>query len=322
MAASGEKTWPANQVRPFLDYLTAECGLALNTIRAYRHDLQRFVAFCQTRGLADPKNVSAGNLQQYARTLAKGQLQHVAGAHRRPGRSPITKLSTTSVARHLVSVRMFFRFHVLGGEISRDVSTLLEMPKPWQRLPQVLNRRHTVELIEAVDPADGLHLRDRALLELLYATGMRASEAAGLEENDINSQVGFVRVFGKGGRERVIPVHTGALHALREYLDVLKPTLIGERRVIRVFVSRTGRPLSRIEVWRIVRRAALRAGLTGKITPHTLRHCFGSHLLQSGADLRSVQEMLGHASVATTQIYTHVDHEHLRAMHRRYHPRA
>lgn len=299
-AASG---WPGEQVGPFLGFLVAEGGLSPNTVQAYRRDLVRFARYCQGRGLVRAEQVTAADMQGYARSLSR------------------ERLATTTVARHLVTARMFFRFHVLTSQLRENVCALLEMPKAWQRLPGVLNRVRAAELVEGADPARRLYRRDRALLELLYATGMRAAEAAGLQRGDVNFQAGFSRVFGKGGRERIVPVHAGALRALQEYLEQLRPGLVGEGRCEAVFVSRTGRALSRIEVWRIVRRAARRAGLAGRVTPHTLRHCFGSHLLQGGADLRSVQEMLGHADVATTQIYTHVDQEHLRSVHRKYHPR-
>jgi len=304
MSDTTARNWPANQIKTYLDYLIIECGLADNTIQAYRRDLRRFTCFCLENHIRSCKKINPLNLQQYARYLSN------------------EKLSTSSIARHLVAVRMFIRYHVLFRLVDKDVCNVLETPKTWQRLPKVLSKQQTIDLITALDPADSLYLRDRALMELLYATGMRASEMAGLRLEDVNFQIEYLRCFGKGDKERIIPVHQTAMEALRDYLENLRAKLVGDKQVEVVFVSRTGRPLSRIEIWRIVRKTALRAGLSGKVSPHTLRHCFGSHLLAGGADLRSVQEMLGHANVTTTQIYTHVDQEHLRHIHKKYHPLA
>lgn len=296
--------WPSTQIGHFLNYLVIECGLAANTLQAYRRDLIRFGGFCDELKIHNPKDVDPPVMQKYARRLHE------------------QRLATASIARHLTAVRMFMRFHVLNGMVDKDICAALDTPKTWQRLPSVLDKRRTIELVEAGDKDDPIYLRNRALLEVLYATGMRASEAADLGVKDINFQVGYVRCVGKGRKERIIPVHTTALDLVREYLKDLRPQLLGEKDSGHLFISRTGRRLSRVDVWRIVRRAAQAAGLAGKVTPHTLRHCFGSHLLQGGADLRSVQEMLGHADVTTTQIYTHVDQQHLRSVHKKYHPRA
>jgi len=311
--------WPLTQIKPYLDYLHIECGLADNTVVAYRSDLQRFAGYCLDNDLTDPHAIDPPALQNYLRYLFHQQL------------------ASTSIARHLVAVRMFLRYHVLFGLLDKDICSVTQTPKTWQRLPKVINPKQTIDLITAADPEDPLYLRDRALMEMLYATGMRASEVAGLNIEDVNFQIGYLRCFGKGHKERIIPVHKTALDFLQQYLQQLRPQLAGQEKdgqetnlrktslkpkiVSNVFISRTGRPLSRIEVWRIVRKVAIRAGMTSKITPHTLRHCFGSHLLQGGADLRSVQEMLGHANVTTTQIYTHVDQDRLRSVHKKYHPR-
>ncbi|MBN1764996.1 MAG: site-specific tyrosine recombinase XerD [Sedimentisphaerales bacterium] len=303
MTPATSVTWPICQIEPFLDYLHIECGLADNTIESYRRDLKRFTRYCLENSTKDPTSITPLALQNYGRFLS-GE-----------------KLCSASIARHLVTVRMFMRYHVLFRLVDIDVCTAMETPKTWQRLPKVLSQAQTLDLICAVDEEDPYYLRDRALLELLYATGMRASEAAGLNLDDLNFQIGYLRCFGKGNKERIIPVHKMCLEVLGHYLDELRPHLVGDKLVDTVFVSRTGRALNRIEIWRIVRKAAVRAGMKGKISPHTLRHCFGSHLLQGGADLRSVQEMLGHADVTTTQIYTHVDQQHLRNIHKKYHPR-
>ena len=304
MSGDSSSTWPANQIKPFLDYLFSECGLAVNTVLAYKRDLRRFNHYCKIQKLHNPKNLKPLDVQNFARSLSQ---RHLA---------------TSTIARHLVTVRMFMRFHLLNRLVDQDICSLMETPKTWQRLPRVLSKLQTATLIEAVDPDDPLFLRNRALLELLYATGMRASELADMELTGVNFQIGFIRCIGKGRKERIIPVHESALAMLKQYQQQLRPALLKEKKCDNLFVSRTGRSLSRIEIWRIVKRAALKAGMAGHVTAHTLRHCFGTHLLQGGADLRSVQEMLSHADVTTTQIYTHVDQQHLRSIHKKYHPRS
>ncbi|MBN2211232.1 MAG: tyrosine recombinase XerD [Sedimentisphaerales bacterium] len=296
--------WPVNRIKPYTDYLRVEAGLSENTLLAYQRDLAKFTEFCHDKGISKPDQLSPLLLQQFAQYLAS------------------LKLATPSIARHLTAVKMFLRFHLLNSWVKKDVCAALESPKLWRRLPGVLSKQKTVELITAGDPENELYPRDRALLELLYATGLRASEAANLTLKDINFQIGYIRCIGKGRKERIVPIHQTALDAINDYLRDLRPKLLGSRTTGQLFLSRTGQALSRIEVWRIVRRSAIAAGMPGKITPHTLRHCFGSHLLQGGADLRIVQELLGHADVTTTQIYTHVDQEHLRAIHKKYHPRG
>ena len=300
---SAVSNWPVSQIGAFLDYLTIECGLSVNTIVAYRRDLRRFSGYCSEKSLAEPEAVTPLIVQGYGRYLSS------------------ERLATASIARHIVSLRMFLRWHVLFGLLAKDICAVLETPKTWQRLPKVISSGQTIELISSVDIQNPLATRDRALLELLYATGMRASEIADLNLEDVNFQIGYLRCFGKGQKERIIPLHETAIVTLKTYLEQLRDKLVGQKQVTNIFVSRTGRRLSRIEVWRVVRRAAVRAGMTGRISPHTLRHCFGSHLLAGGADLRCVQELLGHADVTTTQIYTHVDPQRLRNVHKKYHPR-
>ncbi len=300
--------WPASHVEGFLNYLRIECGLAHNTILAYRRDLVRFDNYCKANSVSQPAMIDPLIMQNYAVYLSK---ELFSGKH----------LSTASIARHIVAVRMFLRFHTLEGLIDGDICSSMETPKTWQKLPRVLGCQQTITLITSLDTKSPYYSRDKAVLELLYATGMRASEAAGVKLGDINDKIGYLRCFGKGGKERIVPVHKGALGALTEYIKTLRVKLLKGRDVSEVFLSRTGRPLDRIEIWRIVKKAAVLAGMDKQVTPHTLRHCFGTHLLQGGADLRTVQEMLGHADVTTTQIYTHVDNEHLKSIHKKFHPR-
>ncbi len=299
-----ESTWPGNQLPHFLNYLRIECGLADNTIMAYERDLTRFSQYCRKQKCHDPSHVSLLFLQGFTKSLVE---QH---------------LSTSTIARHVSAVKMFLKYHVLSGNLKDDICAELDSPKTMQKLPRVLDKKRTLNLLTSLDEKDPYYVRDRALLELLYATGMRASEVSNITVGDLNFQIGYLRCIGKGQKERIIPINKTALALLKTYLDDLRPSLLKKKPTKNVFLSRTGEALNRIEVWRIVQRAAKQAGLVGKVTPHTLRHCFGSHLLQGGADLRSVQEMLGHADVSTTQIYTHVDQEHLRAVHKQFHPRG
>jgi len=216
---------------------------------------------------------------------------------------------------------MFLRYAKLNGLITDDFTSILESPKIWQRLPTIYNKRQVLNLLNAPDPCEPFYLRDKAMLELLYATGVRASELANLKIGDLNLDIGYLRCIGKGNRERVIPVGKTAIAATLEYLKNLRPKLARPKSADFLLLSRTGLVLSRIEIWRLVKKYAIRAGMPRNLSVHTLRHCFATHLLSGGADLRSLQEMLGHVDIATTQIYTHVDHERLRKIHKRFHPR-
>ena len=287
----------------FLDYLTVEAGLADNTILAYGRDLKQFLQFCQGNGVSKIAGVTPQFVQKY--------ICHVAH----------TDKSENSARRALVAIRMFLRFAKLMGLIADDGAGLLESPKIWQRLPVICNKPQVLKLLEAPCPEEPYYLRDRAMLELLYATGMRASELAGLRVTDLNFDVGYLRCTGKGNKERIIPVGRTAIETTEAYLKDLRPRLAKPGGGTSLLLSRTGRSLTRIEIWRLVKKYAARAGMPRNLTVHTLRHCFATHLLSGGADLRSVQEMLGHVDIGTTQIYTHVDHERLRKIHKKYHPR-
>ncbi len=230
-------------------------------------------------------------------------------------------LAVSSIARRLVAVKLFCRFCFHYGHIDRDVADLIETPKKWQTLPRVLNARDVDTLLSLPDESDPLASRDRAILHLFYATGLRVSELVGLRLKDVNLEVGYLRCLGKGQRERVVPIGSRAIQTTREYLYNLRPQLVEGHSTDRIFVSRTGRPLDRTNCWRLVVKYARRMGIAGKVSPHTLRHSFATHLLAGGADLRVLQEMLGHADVATTQVYTHVDSSRLKAVHAKFHPR-
>lgn len=287
----------------FLDHLAVEAGLSHNTVLAYGRDLKEFLHFCQDHHITTISGLTPVLVQKYLCHLATGPKNE------------------NSARRALVAIRMFMRFAKLMGLIADDGAGLLESPKIWQRLPVVCNKQRVLHLLEAPCPEEPYYLRDRAMLELLYATGMRASELAGLKTTDLNFDVGYLRCLGKGSKERIIPVGRTAVGATEAYLRDLRPRLAKPGSGMSLLLSRTGRPLGRIEIWRLVKKYAARAGMPRNLTVHTLRHCFATHLLSGGADLRSVQEMLGHVDIGTTQIYTHVDHERLRAIHKKYHPR-
>jgi integrase/recombinase XerD len=304
--ASGSSRLPeaAGVVGGFLDSLQAECGLSTNTRLAYGRDLRRFTDFLERchRRLAE---LTAADIEQFLRH------QKDAG------------LSVASVARALAAVRMFCRYLVLQNVLARDVSASLEAPKKWNRLPTVLDDSAARALISAPrDDSDAHGARDRAILALLYATGIRAAEVATLSVRDVNLALGVVRVLGKGGKERIVPVAAQALAAVQQYLTQYRPALASAASGERLFLSRSGRALAREDIFRIVRKYVRRSALRGRVSPHTLRHCFATQMLAAGADLRAVQEMLGHADIATTQIYTHVDAARLKAVHRRFHPRG
>ncbi len=290
-------------VEDFLDYLTVEAGLSDNTVLAYGRDLKSFLRYCKANRISRLEKIEPVHIQKYLRILT------------------VENKSESSVKRCLVAIRMLLRFAKLTGRIQDDFTTILEGPKLWQRLPIVCSKQQVIELLNAPDATEPFYLRDKAILEVLYATGIRASELAGLKISDLNTDIGYLRCLGKGSRERIIPIGKAAIAATVEYLKELRPKLAKPFSGDFLLLSRTGRPISRIEVWRLVKKYAIRAGMPKNLTVHTLRHCFATHLLTGGADLRSVQEMLGHVDIATTQIYTHVDQERLRNIHKKYHPR-
>ena len=272
---------------------------------AYGRDLRSFLKYCKSNNTDQIRQIKPTLIQNYLRILTQEQK------------------SESSIKRSLVAIRMFLRFGKLTGLVEDDFTSMLESPKVWQKLPCVCSKKQVLELLNAPCPDEPFYFRDKAMLELLYATGVRASEIAGLKTFDLNLKIGYLRCLGKGNRERVVPIGKVAIAALEEYLT--RP--VGRPRLVKPFsgdfllLSRTGRPMSRIEIWRLVKKYAIRAGMPRNLTVHTLRHCFATHLLAGGADLRSLQEMLGHVDIATTQIYTHVDQERLRKIHRKYHPR-
>lgn len=289
-------------LRGFLLYLASERGLAGNSLHAYRRDLTDTETFLAQRGRT-LLTAGAADFQQYLQSQTR------------------RGLSTKTVARRLAAIRSFLKY--LAGE-GRDVEPILrqlERPKPERDLPKVLSRDQVNRLIAAPDPKSPLFNRDVAILELLYACGLRASELCDLKLADTNLQVGCVRVFGKGAKERIVPMGRAAAEAIERYLKETRPKLLRQPSD-RLFLSRTGKPLDRVGLWMLVEKYGRKSQILREVSPHTLRHCFASHLVSGGADLRVVQELLGHSDIATTQIYTHVDQDRLKGVHKRFHPRA
>lgn len=294
-----------DEIKLFITYLNIECGLAKNTLAAYKQDLNKFTNYLKSQGVRSPSNVSVENIMRFLEVCRK------RGA------------SYTSIARYLTSVRMFFRFLTAEGRLKKDVTTLLDTPKIWHRIPDVLTYPIIQKLLDAPDLKKPLGMRDKAILELMYATGMRVSELVNLKVNDINLAAGYLRCIGKGQKERVIPLGDVAAKYVKMYLDKVRPKLKREKHPFEhLFLDRLGKPLRRETIWKMIHKYGLLAGVEEKIHPHILRHSFATHLLEGGADLRYVQEMLGHSNIATTQIYTHVDKERLKAIHKKFHPRA
>ncbi|HEX7354825.1 MAG TPA: site-specific tyrosine recombinase XerD [Mycobacteriales bacterium] len=299
-------------VRRWLDHLAVERGLAANSLAAYRRDVRRYAAFLAERGRTDLASVQPADLLAYASRLQGGDADH-------------PPLATASAARAIVTVRGLHRFAVAEGLVAVDVSRELKPPAPARRLPKALPVDAVEALIEAAG-FDGTPLarRDRALLELLYATGARISEAVALDVDDVRGHVDVdasLRLHGKGGRDRVVPVGSAAVRAVADYLTAGRPSLVRGGSPALFLNSRGGR-LSRQSAWTVLRRTAEKAGIERTISPHVLRHSYATHLLDGGADVRVVQELLGHASVTTTQIYTLVTAERLREVYASAHPRA
>lgn len=288
----------------FLTYVKVEKGLAANTVAAYRRDLTKFNVFAQKRKLA-LEAVTRDDLVDF-----------LAGLYRQ-------KLESKSVARHLVSLRNFFRFAQVQGLLAVDPSMNLESPKIRRSLPGYLRLEEVERLLAQPDTKTPLGLRDRAMLEVLYSAGLRVSELIGLRVSDLDTKVGCVRCIGKGDKERIVPIGKKALSTVERYLREARPKLIGKAPGSpTLFINRRGRALSRVGVWKILSAYGRRAGLRAPLTPHMLRHSFATHLLERGADLRSVQLMLGHADISTTQIYTHLVEERLKQIYKAHHPRA
>ena len=293
----------AFRLEQFRDYLALEAGNSRHTVDNYLRDVRRLVDYAAGQGARGPDQVTAVQLREFIYFLKD------------------LGLAPATIRRQISALRTYFRFLVGEGHAARDPSERLETPKQWRTLPAVLSVAEVEKLLEPASE-EPLAMRDRALLEFAYATGARVSELVGVKILDVVYEEGLVRVFGKGSKERVVPIGRRALGAVALYAREVRPSLDRGRGRGVLFLNARGTPLSRVGAWGIIKQAAKRAGLTKRVTPHTLRHTFATHLLEGGADLRAVQEMLGHADLSTTQLYTHVDREYLRTVHKQFHPRA
>jgi len=285
----------------FINYLRIERGLADNTIQSYSRDLTRFFQYLEDRSLS-PLRLSRDQIMDYVVLIGK-------------------RLSARSVARNLSTIKTFFRFLSAEGAIKNNPARLLETPRIARRLPKILNRGEVVRLISQPDTSKARGQRDRAMLEVLYATGLRVSELVGLKVLSVNLEAGYVRTLGKGSKERAVPIGEKAIAAVKQYLANGRPQLAKHTNSPYLFLNLRGHPLTRQGFWKIIKKYGREAAIGKTITPHGIRHSFASHLLEAGADLRSVQVMLGHADIVTTQIYTHVTRDRLKELHEKCHPR-
>lgn len=293
-----------NIIEQFVNFLSVERGLAANTISSYKLDLAKFASFLKDIHKPSIKDVKRDDLTKYLLYLKdKG-------------------LAANSISRNLAAVKTLYRFLVNESYVKSNVAGVLESPKLWKKLPDTLSVSEVDKLLAAPDARNWRGIRDRASLELLYATGMRVSEIAGLKVNSLNMDVGFIRCLGKGSKERIVPMGTRAKDAIKKYLAKSRPRFVkGQDKDRSLFLTRLGKGMSRQTFWKMIKSCARSAGIKKNISPHILRHSFATHLLERGADLRIVQEMLGHSDISTTQIYTHINKERLKSIHHKYHPR-
>ena len=288
----------------FRDFLALESGHSANTVESYLRDLRRLGEFATARGVRDPARLTRSLLRDFVYLLKD------------------LGLSAASIRRGVSAIRTYFGFLVGEGRVMEDPSDRLESPRRGRTLPPTLSVSEMEKLLASPQVDEPLAWRDRALLELAYGAGLRVSELCGLGLTDLLLTENLVRIFGKGGKERLVPIGRSVIGAVSVYLHTKRPALDRGKSKGRVLLNVRGQPLSRVGAWGVVKRASQRAGITKRVTPHTLRHSFATHLLEGGADLRAVQEMLGHADLSTTQIYTHVDREYLRSIHKQFHPRG
>ncbi len=291
------------QIKEFLDYLSIERGLSKNTLESYGRDLKKYAAYFKKQGIENPDGIKRQDIQNFLMTLKDG------------------KLNASSIARNLVAVKVFHRYLITQRYVKEDVTSVLETPKLWKTLPDVLDLKEVEAILEKPNTLKKQGLRDKAALELMYATGMRVSELVNLKVNDIHMDVGFVRCIGKGQKERIIPFGRKAKEALQKYLAKARAKFLKKGDSGALFLTRLGKPMSRQSFWMVIKRYVREARIKKRVTPHTFRHSFATHLLQRGADLRVVQELLGHTNISTTQIYTHIDKERLKQIHQKFHPR-
>lgn len=288
----------------FLEYLSVERGLAKNTIVAYKRDLKSYITYLRTKDITDINSSNRAIIVAYLLEMQK------------KGKA------SSSISRACAAIKAFYHFLFREHIIREDPTVDLDTPKLEQRLPKVLNTQEVKKLLSQPDTTNPLGIRDKSMLELLYATGMRVSELISLSIEDVNLETGFLRCMGKGSKERIIPVSSIALKCLQEYILTAREKLLMGKKTKVLFLNRQGNPITRQGFWKIIKRYSKQAGINKKITPHTLRHSFATHLLENGADLRAVQEMLGHADISTTQRYTHLTRSRIKQVYDKTHPRA
>jgi len=292
------------RLESFVDYLSFERGLSDRTLSAYQRDLEKLLVFLKGKGRNEPADVLPQDLREFVFHLKD------------------SGLAPSSIRRTLSALRGYFAFLLEEGVLEVDPSERLESPRAWRKLPDVLSVEEVEKILEAPNPDHPMYWRDRSILEVLYATGMRVSELVELRISNLDLGEGLCTVFGKGSKERLVPLGRPARRALDRYLREVRSQMDSGKGEGRVFLNHRGRPLSRAAIWELVKRYASRGGIHRKVSPHTFRHSFATHLLEGGADLAAVQELLGHADISTTQIYTHVDREYLREVQRTFHPRG
>jgi len=293
-----------NYIDDFINYLAVERRLADNTLLAYRGDLIKYFQYLERKEIKEIGSVERKQITDFM-YYQKQQ-----------------ELSVTSICRELAAIKMFHRFLVVERIVRQDASHLIDTPKVWKKIPDVLTCKEVEALIESSKGRKPQAIRDHAILELFYASGMRVSELVNLNLDSINFDIGYVRCLGKGRKERIIPIGKKARDSVKKYCEGARKNFLKDQPNSTLFLNRFGRKISRQTIWKLIKQYAQKAGIVKEIKPHTLRHSFATHLLEHGADLRSVQEMLGHADIATTQIYTHVDKERLRSIHKQFHPRG
>ena len=291
------------KIDQFLDYLSVERGLSKNTLISYGRDLNKFTGYLETKHVSSFGDVTKSHITDFM------LLQRDSG------------LSANSIARGLAALKVFFRFLTREGLLKNDIASVIETPRQWKHLPDALSVSEVDKILGVPNQKNILGLRDKACLELMYATGLRVSEIVDLGMKDVNLDLGIVRCIGKGSKERVVPLGGKARDVIKRYMDRSRPRLQRPFSGGGLFLTRLGKKMSRQMFWKIIRGYAKKARIDKVVTPHTLRHSFATHLLERGADLRSVQEMLGHANISTTQIYTHINKERLKSIHKKYHPR-
>ncbi|MFA5164379.1 MAG: site-specific tyrosine recombinase XerD [Candidatus Omnitrophota bacterium] len=290
-------------IREFMDFISVERGLSKNTLESYGRDLAKYTEYLKKSGITDLNRVKRTQIQDFLMSLKD------------------SKLNASSIARNLVAIKVFHRYLTSQRILKEDVTSVIETPKLWKTLPDVLDEKEVEAILMSPNTRLKQGLRDKAMLELMYATGMRVSELVNLKSTDLHMDMGFVRCLGKGQKERIIPVGSKAKEALEKYVMKARPKFLKKGESASLFLTRLGKPMSRQTFWMVIKHYVRDARIKKRVTPHTLRHSFATHLLQNGADLRIVQELLGHANISTTQIYTHINKERLKQIHQKFHPR-